>query len=154
MRRIVLHWKKIKMGISENIRNLRIMADYSQVYLARLLGVNKSTVRAWENGAQKPNSDNICRLSKIFKISSDELLDLTDNRKMQEFSYEFDKCGGITISDLMEENGISRSRLAAQLDVTPKTVINWETKGITGIRNCQKLIRLFDLDKDTFMELI
>lgn len=151
------------MGISENIRGMRKMAGYSQVFLAKLIKVDKCTVGAWENGIQKPNSDHICALCKVFKVSADELLGLKAGPRYynQEFGLEFDqepnpeieRAAGIGLSELREEYGMTRRELAGALDVTVRTVGNWEANGLPGIKQYQKIFRLFDLDRDTFQDL-
>ncbi len=139
------------------------MAGYSQVFLAQLLGVDKSTVGAWESGAQKPGSDNICALCKTLGVSADELLGLKESprRQVMEFGLEFrqepnmeiERLAGIGLSELREDAGMSRRDLAGVLDVTEKTVGNWEQYGLPGLKQYQKIFKLFDLDTDTFQYL-
>ena len=156
------------MRISKKIRGLRKKAGYSQVILAEILNIDKGTVSAWERGAQKPGSDNICALTKVFGITSDELLGLGRRRADlygQEFGWEFrpgflQKCNldierlaGLGLSELMEERGISRAELAKFLEITPKTVYNWESKGLPFLGYYKKIVSIFDLDKETFQSL-
>ena len=151
------------MGISDNIRGLRKMAGYSQVFLAKLINVDRSTVGAWENETQKPGSDNICALCKMFGVSADELLGLKESprkREYTEFVFEFEQepnleieRGRFGLGELREDIGLSKRDLAGILDVTVKTVSNWEQNGLPGIKHYQKIVRLFDLDGDTFQSL-
>ena len=160
------------MDISGNIRNFRKIAGYSQGFLADLLNVNKGTVGAWERGAQKPGSDNICELARIFKVSADELLGLKDNAVfrygrrdefglelrpefVQEYKYNLNiaRHNYLSLSDIMEERGMSRKDLAKELDVTAKTVCNWETKGLPGLQYYQRMFKVLNFDIDTFQAL-
>ena len=61
--------------------------------------------------------------------------------------------GWLGLTELREDSGLSKSDLAGILDVTVKTVSNWEQNGLPGIKHYQKIIKLFDLDNDTFQSL-
>ena len=154
------------MGIAENIRCYRLAAGYSQKFLARLLNVDKGTVGVWERGINRPKSDNVCKLSKIFKVSSDELLGLKTaaSAATEEFGLEFRpdfrqeanleiERQALSLSDIMDEKGVSRRELAKALDVTPKTVYNWQNKGLPSLREYQKIFTVLDLDANTFCAL-
>lgn len=60
--------------ISDNIRNYRKANNMSQDELAERLGVSRQSISLWETGQTQPTIDNIIALSKIFNVSSDELL--------------------------------------------------------------------------------
>ena len=156
------------MAISGSIKGLRKEKGYSQVDLAKLLKVDKQTVGAWERGAQKPGSDNICALARIFKVSADELLGLKKNSVNihgGEFGLEFrpefrqepnlyiERLNGLCLSDIMEDRGVTRKDLAKKLDVTAKTVSNWQTKGLPNLKNYQKIFTVLELDIETFHAL-
>lgn len=70
--------KPMRIPISEKIKELRIERGYTQTDLAKLVGVKQSCVSKWERGATLPDSDMIVSLCKLFQISSDYLLGLTD----------------------------------------------------------------------------
>ena len=63
------------MTIGEKITHLRIAADMSQEKLAILLKVSRQSISKWESGESLPQVENVVEISKIFKISTDELLD-------------------------------------------------------------------------------
>lgn len=156
------------MSISGSIKGLRKKKGYSQVDLAKLLKVNKHTVGAWERGVQEPRSDHIRTLTKIFGVSADEILGLQKNAAKEqndgfglELRFEFrqranlyiERAGAYGLSDIMQDKGVSCKDLAKQLEVTAKTVSNWQTKGLPGLRNYQKLFTVLDFDADTFCRL-
>lgn len=156
------------MEISGNITMLRKIAGYSQASLAKLLNVDKSTVNAWEKGVQKPQSDNICALAKTFKVSADELLGLAEipakacdcefgvefrPEFRQKFNLDIERAALWGLSDLREERCMSRKELAKALGVTPKTIRNWESKGIPKLKIYQNFFTVFDLDSETFRSL-
>lgn len=66
--------------ISHKIKLLRINKGLSQKQLADLLGVNSSVVSKYETSAVVPSIAVIKKLTKVFGISSDELLGLTDKK--------------------------------------------------------------------------
>lgn len=60
------------------IQELRIALGWSQVVLAKRLGVAKQTVSNWENGNIQPSIEMLVRLSKLFGVTTDYLLGLDD----------------------------------------------------------------------------
>ena len=65
--------------LGENIVKFRKKAKLSQEELAELMKVSRQTISNWELEETSPTADQVIELSKIFKVSSDELLGL-DNR--------------------------------------------------------------------------
>lgn len=66
--------KRDNMNINEKIMLLRKQHGWSQEELAYRLDVSRQAVSKWESGASVPEVDKIVLLSKIFSISTDELL--------------------------------------------------------------------------------
>ncbi len=64
------------MSISENIKNNRKKAGYTQETLAEKLNVSVSAVSQWESGKTIPDISIIPTLCHLFQISSDVLLDI------------------------------------------------------------------------------
>ena len=62
------------MKIGEKITLLRMNKDISQEELAEMLGVSRQSVSKWEMGGALPQIDKVLQLSKIFGVSTDELL--------------------------------------------------------------------------------
>ena len=56
------------------IRELRQKKELSQEELARLLGVDRSSVAKWETGNNLPRAEKLMMLATIFGCSLDELL--------------------------------------------------------------------------------
>lgn len=63
------------MFIGEKIRELRIRNQLSQESIAQLLDVSRQSVSKWEKGLSKPSTDNLLRLSEIFSVSVEDLID-------------------------------------------------------------------------------
>ena len=57
-----------------NLQSLRQQKKYSQLKLANLLGVSRSTIAMWESGNSQPGNDMLIRISEIFNVSTDYIL--------------------------------------------------------------------------------
>ena len=62
------------MNLSEKIVTLRKRENMSQEELANNLNVSRQAVSRWESGTALPDAMNILRLSKLFGVTSDYLL--------------------------------------------------------------------------------
>lgn len=56
------------------IKKYRLKAEITQKQLADRLGIDRSTVAAWELGINAPKISNLIRLSKVFKCKLDSLV--------------------------------------------------------------------------------
>ncbi len=64
--------------LSDNIKTYRKKNNMSQDELAEKLGVSRQSISLWETGQTQPTIDNIIALAKIFNISSDTLLGVSE----------------------------------------------------------------------------
>lgn len=64
--------------IADRIRELRQERNWTQAELARKLGITRNGVNAWEQGFSTPSITSIIELSKVFSVSSDYLLGLSN----------------------------------------------------------------------------
>ena len=62
--------------LNQRIRELRCACGWSQVELAKRLGLSKQTVSNWENDNIQPSIEMLVRLAKVFNVSTDYLLGL------------------------------------------------------------------------------
>lgn len=56
------------------IKELREKAKLTQAELADSLGVKRVTVSQWERGENKPRIDTLIKMSKLFQVTTDDLL--------------------------------------------------------------------------------
>ena len=68
--------------LGQRICELRSALHWSQVDLAKRLGVAKQTVSNWENDNIQPSIEMLVRLSKLFNVSTDYLLGLDDTLRI------------------------------------------------------------------------
>lgn len=62
--------------LGQRILEMRAAFGWSQVELAKRLGVAKQTVSNWENDNIQPSIEMLIRLSKLFGVKTDYLLGL------------------------------------------------------------------------------
>lgn len=65
--------------INIKIKNLRQKFELTQEQLANKLNIAPSTIGMYEQGRRTPNLDTLIKISNIFHISIDMLLDLEEN---------------------------------------------------------------------------
>ena len=62
--------------LGQRICELRTALGWSQVELAKRLGVAKQTVSNWENENIQPSIEMLVRLAKLFNVTTDYMLGL------------------------------------------------------------------------------
>ena len=67
------------MNLGEKLKQLRKDNNLTQTELSDELKVSKSTITKWENNTLVPSNDNLEELSKLYKIDSEELINLFKN---------------------------------------------------------------------------
>ena len=78
---IIMTWEVKQMDnfykkLSKRIKRLREKLGFSQETLARELGISRVAVSQIENGDRKTSAEEIAKLSRIFNMPTDILLDL------------------------------------------------------------------------------
>lgn len=64
----------------KRLRNLRDEFKLSQLELAEHLNISQQALSKWENNNVQPDNSSLIKLSKIFDVSTDYLLGISDNR--------------------------------------------------------------------------
>ena len=62
------------MKLSDKLIELRKEKNWSQEDFAEKLDVSRQAISRWENGTALPDAQNILRISKLFNVSADYLL--------------------------------------------------------------------------------
>lgn len=68
--------------LGENIKTLRTSRGINQIMLANALGVTKQCVSNWENENILPSVEMLVKIAAYFRVSTDYLLDLEEERKL------------------------------------------------------------------------
>jgi transcriptional regulator with XRE-family HTH domain len=68
--------------LTQRLRELRKVNNYTQDYVAEVLGTTRQTYSHYETGRRKPSPETIYKLALLYNVSVDDLLHL---------SIEFDK---------------------------------------------------------------
>ena len=66
------------MRINEKMKQLRMQLHLSQDYVAKYLGVNRSTFTQMENGQRRILADEISKICTLFGVSADTLINGTE----------------------------------------------------------------------------
>ncbi|NSW83578.1 MAG: helix-turn-helix transcriptional regulator [Syntrophothermus sp.] len=62
------------LDIGTNLRYWRLQRRFTQEDLARMVGVERSTVANWERGSKQPSLENVVRLSQALGVSLEALV--------------------------------------------------------------------------------
>lgn len=62
------------MILSDRLQELRKTHQFSQEQLAEKLDVSRQAVSKWESGQANPDINNIIKLSKLYKVTTDYIL--------------------------------------------------------------------------------
>lgn len=112
------------------IKELRKEAGMTQEELGEKLGVIKQTVCAWEKGISKVGNDTLITLSRLFGVTTDYLLGLTegeDTMGTEENTNEIMQRVGRNIRSIREQAGLSQREFAEGFGVSAGAVGMWET---------------------------
>jgi repressor LexA len=77
------------MATSDNIRQLRKRAGYTQTELAKLIGVDRSAVAQWENDLSQPRMGNVRKLAEVLRTTTTAILDGEETPAEGRFSRPF-----------------------------------------------------------------
>ncbi len=111
--------------IADRIKELRLKNGIKQTELAKVLGLSRSAVNAWEMGVSVPSTQYLLDLSKLFRVSTDHLL----GREEKEM---------VDVSDLSERDKaiiyglVKRLREGPRQDGTLHEDVLYETDGFDG----------------------
>ena len=79
-------------NVHERIKELRNQLHLSQDYVAKYLGISRSTYTQMENGKRKVLADEVAQLSNLFGVSTDSLLNNTElSQPATVFARSFEK---------------------------------------------------------------
>ena len=68
--------------LSTRLRELRLNKGLRQEQVAKLIGVSKSAISAYENDTKEPSFEILVRLANLYRVSTDYLLGQTNSRSV------------------------------------------------------------------------
>jgi transcriptional regulator with XRE-family HTH domain len=76
------YWYKevLAVGFPERLAKLRMEFNMTQKELADKIGVSRAAIGMYEIGRRDPDTDTIIKLTKIFGVSADYLMGISDIR--------------------------------------------------------------------------
>lgn len=70
------------MNMGEKLKSLRIEKKLTQKQIADRIGLAISAVSSYESGTRYPSYDVLVKLARIFHVTTDYLLGMTENRNI------------------------------------------------------------------------
>ena len=129
--------------LGNRITELRKACDMSQKELGEKLGVSASAIGMYEQGRREPNNAMMIAMEKLFGVTVDYLLGVTDTLETG-----IRNCGN-TIKELRTEAGMTQEELGKLLNVQNAAVSKYESGKIplTG-ETLLKLSKIFNVSTD------
>lgn len=66
------------VAFAKRLKELRLENNYTQSFVASKLGIRQQSYARYENGAGEPNLDMLVSLAKMFNVSTDYLLGISE----------------------------------------------------------------------------
>ncbi|MDR0789060.1 MAG: helix-turn-helix domain-containing protein [Bifidobacteriaceae bacterium] len=112
--------------ISKNIKNIRKKLQYSQEDVAERLGMSRQTYISIESGNRDITTEEIDKLSALFKVTPSEIIE--ENRNNEKFieMYQF-------VLSIFNKSGIPKTKLAKILYLCDFRYFYDNLKSITGV---------------------
>ena len=70
------------VNMGEKLKSLRLQKNLTQKQVADRIGLAISAISSYESGTRYPSYDVLVKLARIFHISTDYLLGITDTRNV------------------------------------------------------------------------
>lgn len=128
------------------IKDIRENADISQLEMAKILGVKRSTYSLWELGINIIPLPYICCFADYFNYTIDYCLGIDSNKNKKIKKGLNLKVLGSNIKKVRMENNLSQENMALILNVTQACIVRYE-KGLVciSISNLYKLCKKFKI---------
>lgn len=142
----------------DRIRVLRREEKISQRDLGSMLGRTRNSVSQWELGKQVPGVVDIGHMCRIFRVSADYLLGLSDDRQEPDWISNPDlgkmRANLLRLRELRIERHITQQELAAEIGRACSTISVWEREKQTpGVTDIGELCHIFGVSADYLLGL-
>ena len=103
-------------NVNERIKEYRNQLSLSQEYVSNFLGMNRATYTQMENGNRKITAENLSKLSTLFGVSADYLLNKNEvNQSATMFAHNFDNFDNLDEDDQTEIMNLIRFKEQMEL---------------------------------------
>lgn len=72
------------VDLSKKLKSLRLAENLTQTQVAERIGVTKTVISSYENALRQPSYENLLKLARLYKVSTDWLL---GNEKQKDFDF-------------------------------------------------------------------
>lgn len=134
--------------LGERIAELRKVCDMSQKELGEKLGVSASAIGMYEQGRREPNNAMMIAMEKLFGVTVDYLLGVTDSTENEPESSVTRKFGN-RLRDLRVSEGITQLQMAVILDTSKSNISKYEAGTVEpGMEKINEIARFFKVTTD------
>ena len=115
--------------IEKRIRALRERIGYSQIEIAKMLGVNRSLIALWENGYANISLKQLIKLAYIYQVPIDYLLGIIEEIDDYEYHYidTMDlKSIGLKLKEIRKTNKMTQDKFAQKIDTKRSSISYYE----------------------------
>lgn len=113
--------KRGEMSIfSDKLTKYRKEQGFTQQEIADKIGINRGSYSNWENGKREPTLENVVKLAKLFKTTTDELLGQTIYQRVDHIVF-LDDFDVSNIKDFTKED-LDKLKFAIMFEITTSKV--------------------------------
>lgn len=144
--------KRCNMEFNDRLKDLRIQKNLTQQELADLLKITRVTYRNYETGTNEPKFRTLLELGKIFNVTTDYLLGVTD---INEFDRTYEENIQKSFREIQEATDVYENKLDTALYRLINMVeYNSAPKDRIGeaIKNTVEVIRHHNIDIEPFVK--
>lgn len=142
-------YNMLEVIIVQRLIELRKKADKTQKEMADILGISRQAYAHYEADQREPDYSMLKKISAYFNVSIDYLLDNGDKNEGGSLKSSTLEKFGEELRSLREQQGLSLSALAEQLDVSTRTLYSIEQfRAQPTLTLAKQLAEYFDVSID------
>lgn len=136
------------MALGENLKDLRIAHNLSQLELSEKLGVKRSTIGSWESNRTEPSMQDIKNICDYFNVDISDLTGIAHKTTTTKDSFELTDGEKQLIMELREFKEIDAKRLELMFN----TILHYkQDNGTLKINGVPSDHRVFMVTEDNFL---
>lgn len=134
--------------LGKRITELRKACDMSQKELGEKLGLSASAIGMYEQGRREPGNAMLIAMEKLFGVTVDYLLGVTDSTENEPESSVTRKFGN-RLRELRVSEGITQLQMAVILDTSKSNISKYEAGTVEpGMEKINEIARFFKVTTD------